>query len=64
MVTKNLNEKYITELRHDLKLSQPEFAKVMGTTVHTIRSWEKKIGNAPPEMAYKLAQRLVKEKSR
>ena len=60
---KNLNEKNITELRHDLKLSQPEFAKVMGTTVHTVQSWDKSKGNQPPEMAYKLAQLLIKKKS-
>ena len=61
---KNLNKKYITELRHDLKLSQPEFAKVMGTTTHAVQSWDKAGGNKPPEMAYRLAHLLIRKKSR
>ena len=56
-----MKPKSIVELRHSLEKTQLEFSQIMGVSLGTVQSWEKKGEGQrnPPELAFRYARLLL-----
>lgn len=58
---KEISKKEISNMRHELGMSQSEFAKYFGIPIKTIQKWEQGIYSPPPYIISLIRRVLILE---